>query len=159
MASSSSSSSFCSACSFKSGCNSSGDISSVKGDLSYADVVWGGPIGVEVVHTSEKDISSDDEKLNANVVHGHSKFIHTVLPIPSFCIDGRRTNDSVTHSDKVVDKDVISLVDLINPVEDGVEMVVSGDITRNKVVSSVRIVNNGNIARGSGKYTSMKRKS
>ena len=59
MASSPSSLSFCSANSVLSGLNSSRDSSSVKVDLSYADVVRGSP---KVVHCS-------------------------VLPIPSFRVD------------------------------------------------------------------------
>ena len=130
----------------------------MKDDLSYADVFQGSPKGVELVHTSDKDISSDDENSYANVVHGHSKFIRTVLPIQSFCIDGRRTNDSVTQCEKVLNKDLISLVDMRRPVEDGVEMVVIGGITRKHVVASVRTVNLGNITRENGDYTSMKKK-
>ena len=146
MISSPSSSSFCSARSFKSGCNSNRDIACVKGDFSYADVVRGSPKWVELVHTSDGDISSDDDMLYANLVQVNPKSIRTILPIPSFCTDGRLTNDVVTNCGKSGNNDVIILVDLICPVDNVVVKVVISDITRENEVDSVCNVNKGNIA-------------
>ena len=78
MVSSPSSLSFCSARSFTSGLNSSGDFSSVKDDLSYAGLVRRSPIVVQFVHTSDEDVSLDDKTSYENVARVHSQFISTV---------------------------------------------------------------------------------
>ena len=93
MAFSPSSSSFCSARSFKSGCNSNGDISSGKDDWSYADVVRGSPAGTESVH-SVGDISRWDDNSYANAVKGHPKGIRSDPPIPSFCTGGAELKET-----------------------------------------------------------------
>ena len=46
----------------------------------------------QFIHTSDEDFSLDNETSYVNVARGHSQFISTVLPIPSFCLDVDRTN-------------------------------------------------------------------
>ena len=47
---------------------------------------------VQFMHTSDEDVSLDDETSYANVAQGHSQFIYTALPIPSFRPDVDKTN-------------------------------------------------------------------